>query len=59
MSCLKKKLHCKSQIEFKKKDKRKVQRVPKSQAVAQPRHEKEEKTDKTKQAQIEQTYKKH
>ena len=39
--------------------KRKVQGVPQSQAVAHPRHEEEEETDKTKQAQIEQTYEKH
>ena len=42
-----------------KKSKRKVQRVPHSQAAAHPRHEEEEETDKTKQAQIEQTYEKH
>ena len=41
------------------KGKRKVQGVPQSQAVALPRHQEEEKTDKTKQAQIEQTYEKH
>ena len=33
--------------------------VPQSQAAANPRHEEEEETDKTKQAQIEQTYEKH
>ena len=38
---------------------RKVQRVPQSQTAALPRHQEEEKTDKTKQEQIEQTYKKH
>ena len=43
----------------KKKDKRKVQGVPQSQAAALPRHLEEEKTDKTKQAQIEQTYERH
>ena len=36
--------------------KRNVQRVPQSQAAALPRHQEEEETDKTKQAQIEQTY---
>ena len=41
------------------KGKRKVQGVPQSQAAAHPRHEEEEETDKTKQAQIEQTYEKH
>ena len=39
--------------------KRKVQGVPQSQAAALPRHQEEEETDKTKQAQIEQTYEKH
>ena len=39
--------------------KRKVQGVPQSQAAALSRHLEEEKTDKTKQAQIEQTYEKH
>ena len=41
----------------KKKGKRKVQEVPQSQAVALPRHQKKEETDK--QGQIEQMYKKH
>ena len=41
------------------KGKRKVQGVPQSQTAALPRHQEEDKTDKTKQAQIEQTYKKH
>ena len=41
-----------------KKGKRKVQGVPQSQTAALPRHQKEEETDKTKQAQIEQTYEK-
>ena len=36
---------------------RKVQGVPQLQAAAFPRHQKEEETDKAKQAQIEQTYK--
>ena len=47
---------------FPKKSKRKVQGVPQSQTAALPRHQKEqeeEETDKTKQAQIEQTYEKH
>ena len=38
------------------KGKRNVQGVPQPQAAAHPRHEKEEETDKTRQAQIEQTY---
>ena len=42
-----------------KKSKRKVQGVPQSKAAANPRHEEKEETDKTKQAQIEQTYEKH
>ena len=33
--------------------------MPQSQTAALPRHQEEEETDKTKQAQIEQTYKKH
>ena len=33
--------------------------MPQSQTAALPRHQEEEKTDKTKQTQIEQTYKKH
>ena len=44
---------------LKKKGKRKVQGVPQSQATAHPRHKEEQKTDKTKQAQIEQLYEKH
>ena len=43
----------------KKKGKRKVQGVPQSQTAALPRPQEEEKTDKSKQAQIEQTYEKH
>ena len=43
----------------KKKGKRKVRGMPESQTAALPRHQKEEETDKTKQAQIEQTYEKH
>ena len=46
-------------ITFKKKGKRKVQGVPQSQTVALPRPQEEEETDKSKQAQIEQTYEKH
>ena len=43
----------------KKKDNRKVQGVPQSQIAALPWHQEEEETDKSKQAQIEQTYEKH
>ena len=39
--------------------KRKIQGVPQSQTAGLPRHQEEEETDKTKQAQIEQTYEKH
>ena len=39
--------------EIQKKGKRKVQGVPQSQAAAHSRHQEEEETDKTKQAQIE------
>ena len=42
-----------------KKGQRKVQGVPQSQAAALPGHYEDKETDKTKQAQIEQTYKKH
>ena len=42
-----------------KKGKRKVQGVPQSQTAALPRPQEEEKTDKSKQAQTEQTYEKH
>ena len=42
-----------------KKGKRKVQEVPQSKTAALPRHQEEEETDKSKQAQIEQTYEKH
>ena len=45
-------------ITEKKKGKRKVQRVPQSQTAALSRHQEEEETDTTKQAQIEQTYEK-
>ena len=43
----------------KKKGKRKVQGLPQSQIAALPRHQEEKETDKSKQAQIEQTYEKH
>ena len=39
--------------------KRKVEGVPQSQTAALPKHQEEEKTDKSKQAQIKQTYEKH
>ena len=39
--------------------KRKVQGVPQSQTAALPKPQEEEKTDKSKQAQTEQTYEKH
>ena len=42
-----------------KKGKRKVQEVPQSQTAALPRPQEEEETDKSKQAQTEQTYEKH
>ena len=42
-----------------KKGKRKVQGVPQSQTAALPRTREEEETDKSKQAQIEQTYEKY
>ena len=42
-----------------KKAKRKVQGVPQSQTAALPRLQEEEETDKIKQAQIKQMYKKH
>ena len=41
------------------KSKRKVQGGPQSQTAALPRPQEEEKTDKSKQAQAEQTYEKH
>ena len=44
---------------IKKKVRDKFQGVPQSQAAAHPRHEMEEETGKTKQAQIEQTFEKH
>ena len=43
----------------KKISKRKIQGVPQSQTAGLPRHQEEEETDKTKQAEIEQTYEKH
>ena len=42
-----------------KESKRKSQGVPQSQTAALPRPQEEEETDKSKQAQIEQTYEKH
>ena len=45
--------------QYKKKGKRKVQGVPQSQTAALPRPQEEEETDKSKLAQIEQTYEKH
>ena len=42
-----------------KKGKRKVQGVPQSQTAALPRPHEEDETDKSKQAQTEQTYEKH
>ena len=53
---------CQSKANLKcesKKGKRKVQGVPQSQTAALPRPQEEEKTDKSKQAQTEQTYEKH
>ena len=46
-------------VNTKQKGKRKVQEVPQSQTAALPRPQEEEETDKSKQAQIEQTYEKH
>ena len=42
-----------------KKSKRKVQGVPQSQTAALPRPQEEEETDKSKQAQTDQTFEKH
>ena len=39
--------------------KRKVQGVPQSQTAALPRHQEKKDTDKSSQAQIDQTYEKH
>ena len=50
---------CISSCGHSKKGKRKVQGVPQSQTAAFPRHQEEEETSKSKQAQIEQMYKKH
>ena len=46
-------------ILYSKKGKRKVQGVPQSQTAALPRPQEEEETDKSKEAQTEQTYEKH
>ena len=46
-------------MELKKKGKRKVQGVPQLQTTVIPRHQEEEETDKSKQAQVEQTSEKH
>ena len=46
-------------IQISKFGKRKVQGVPQSQTAALPRPQEEEETDKSKQAQTEQTYEKH
>ena len=48
-----------SKANKKKKGKRKVQGVPQSQIAALPRHQEEEETDKSKQAQTEQMQEKH
>ena len=45
---------CRFMNRLSKKGKRKVQGVPQSQTAALPRHQEEEKSDKSKQAQIEQ-----
>ena len=42
-----------------KKGKKKVQGIPQSQTAPLPKHQEEKETDKTKQAEIEQTYEKH
>ena len=46
-------------LRWAKNGKRKVQGVPQSQTAVLPRPQEEEETDKSKQAQIEQTYEKH
>ena len=51
--------HSRLRPDEKKKGKRKVQGVPQSQTTALPRPQEEEETDKSKQAQTEQTYEKH
>ena len=48
-----------SALSLPKKGKRKVQGVPQSQTAALPRPQEEEETDKSKQAQTEQTYEKN
>ena len=55
----KKSLPFEKENSLKKKGKRKVQGVPQSQTAALPRPQEEEETDKSKQAQTEQTYEKH
>ena len=45
--------------QFKKKGMKNVQEVSQSQTAVIPRHQEEEETNKSKQAQIEQTYEKH
>ena len=52
-------LESKKKKKKKKKGKKKVHGVPQSQTAALPRHQEGEEIDKTKQAQIEQTYEKH
>ena len=47
------------ELSMSEKGKRKVQGVPQSQTAAHPRPQEEEETDKSKQAQTEQTYEKH
>ena len=56
---LKKAEKYKNKITQGKKGKRKVQGVPQSQIAALPRPQEEEETDKSKQAQTEQTNEKH
>ena len=51
--------HRRAVIAGREKGKRKVQGVPQSQTAALPRPKEEEETDKSKQAQTEQTYEKH
>ena len=59
MADIKQKMLDKSATTISRKAKRKVQGVPQSQATALPRQQEEDKTDKTKQEQIEHTYEKH
>ena len=49
----------KNNLSDNKKGKRKVEEVPQTQTTVLPRHQEEEETDKSKQAQIDQTYEKH